>query len=62
MVTAGNIIGTVRENELFKKHSIMIPPKVRGRIHRLVETGSYTVQDTVMELVNERNPSKPIKI
>ena len=33
----------------------MIPPKVRGRIHRIAEAGKYTVKDTVMELVNNKN-------
>ena len=62
MVTAGNIIGTVRENELFKSHKIMIPPKVRGRIHRICEAGSYSVSEPIMELVNNKNPKRPIKV
>ena len=62
MVTAGNIIGYVRENELFKNHRVMIPPKVRGRIRRISAPGSYTVSDTIMELENTKNPSRPIKI
>ena len=40
----------------------MIPPKVRGRISRICEPGNYTVLDTIMELENEKKPSKPICI
>jgi len=56
MVTGGNIIGTVFETDLFSSHKIMIPPKVRGRIHSVASPGDYTVSEPVLWLENERNP------
>ena len=47
MVTGGDIIGTVFENDLFSEHRIMIPPKVYGRIVEVMPTGSYTVSQPV---------------
>merc|ERR1712170_234086 len=31
LVTGGDIIGTVRENGLFRQHEIMVPPNMNGR-------------------------------
>jgi len=50
LVSGGDIIGTVRENGLFREHRVMVPPKVTGRVKRVVGKGSYTTQDTLMEI------------
>jgi V/A-type H+-transporting ATPase subunit A len=47
-VTAGDIIGTVQENEVIE-HRIMVPPGVSGEITRIAG-GSFTVTDPVAEV------------
>ena len=59
MVTGGDHIGTVYENSLFKQHKILVPPKIRGRIKRIHSAGQYNVRETILELENELDPSKP---
>ena len=44
-VSAGDIIGTVQENEVLE-HRIMVPPGVEGELVSL-ESGEHTVTDTV---------------
>jgi len=43
LITGGDIVGATFENDLFKDHKIMIPPKIYGRIKELMPKGSYTV-------------------
>ncbi len=47
-VTAGDIIGIVRETEILQ-HKIMIPPRLKGKIEEIKE-GSFCVEDTVAVL------------
>jgi vacuolar-type H+-ATPase catalytic subunit A/Vma1 len=39
IVTGGDVIGTVYENGLFKVHRIMIPPNIKGKISKIMESG-----------------------
>lgn len=48
MVSAGDIIGNVKENGLFVRHAIMIPPDVNGNIKSMKPAGSYKVDEVVM--------------
>ena len=48
IVTGGDVIGFTFENDLFKKHKIMIPPKFQGRIKEIMPQGSYTVSQPVI--------------
>jgi V-type H+-transporting ATPase subunit A len=48
IVTGGDIIGSVYENELFNEHKIMVPPKKQGRIVELMPAGGYTVSQPVI--------------
>lgn len=50
LVTGGDILGSVFENNLFKDHKIMVPPKSQGKIKYLADPGSYTVSDIVAEV------------
>ncbi|EPR62978.1 putative vacuolar ATP synthase subunit A [Toxoplasma gondii RUB] len=50
ILTGGDIIGTVHENNLFLEHRIMIPPKIQGKVSWIAPAGSYTVKDTIMTL------------
>lgn len=36
LLTGGDVIGTVFENDLFNEHRIMMPPKVYGRIKEIM--------------------------
>ena len=47
-VQAGDIIGTVEENEVFQ-HRIMVPFGIEGTIER-IESGDFTVDSTVAEV------------
>jgi len=49
-VTGGDIIGTVRENELVATHKIMVPPKAMGQITYIAPAGNYTLADPIFEL------------
>lgn len=48
-LTGGDIYGIVHENSLIV-HQIMVPPKAHGTISYIAPSGSYSLQDTVLEL------------
>ncbi|CAI5452978.1 unnamed protein product [Caenorhabditis angaria] len=48
-VTGGDEIGSVDENLLIK-HKILLPPNACGTVTFVALSGSYTVQDTLLEL------------
>lgn len=50
LVTGGDIIGTVFENNLFDEHRILVPPKAKGRITYIAEDDNYTIVDKILEL------------
>jgi len=50
LVSAGDVIGIVAENGLFKRHSIMVPPDVNGKVKSREGGGSYKVDKVVMEV------------
>lgn len=50
LVSGGDVIGNVRENGLFRNHSIMVPPLVQGRIKKLAGDGSYKIEQVVAEI------------
>ncbi|KAE8349680.1 vacuolar ATP synthase catalytic subunit A [Aspergillus coremiiformis] len=49
-ITGGDIWGTVFENSLLNDHKILLPPRARGTITRIAETGSYTVEEKLLEI------------
>lgn len=49
-ITGGDIFGSVFENSLLSDHKILLPPRARGTITSIAESGSYTVEDTVLEV------------
>lgn len=53
IVTGGDIIGTVFENNLFDEHRILIPPKAKGRISYIAEDDNYTITDKILELEHD---------
>eukprot|EP00439_Symbiodinium_sp_Y106_P062637 s2455_g9.t1 len=50
LVTGGDVVGVVRENGLFKRHMIMVPPGVKGRVTKVMPAGKYTVATPVVEV------------
>lgn len=50
LVTGGDIIGTVRENGLFRNHYVMVPPNVIGRVKSAKPAGNYTIETAVIEV------------
>ena len=50
VVTGGDIFGSVVENSLMHNHSIMMPPKLKGRVTYVAEAGNYTLEDDVIEI------------
>jgi len=61
LVSGGDVIGNVKENGLFKKHSIMVPPNVTGRVKKVLPAGRYTVETAVLE-VEEGGVVTPVKL
>ncbi|CAG8839146.1 28108_t:CDS:2, partial [Racocetra persica] len=57
-ITGGDIYGKVYENSLVNDHYIMLPPKALGTITYIAEKGSYTLEDTVLEIEFEGQKSK----
>jgi V-type H+-transporting ATPase subunit A len=50
-VTAGNHIGSVYENPLYREHRILIPPDYKGKqleIIEVIKPGKYTIDECVM--------------
>ena len=53
LVTAGDVLGFVYENDLFAEHRIMVPPKMYGRIKEIMPKANYTVSQPVIVLEYE---------
>ena len=47
LITGGDMLGHVFENDLFSKHKIMAQPKANGRLKEIVGPGRYCVSDTI---------------
>ena len=56
ILVQGDIIGTVYENDLFKEHKIMMPPKMQGRIKEVMPKGMYTVSQPVVVVEFDEKP------
>jgi len=50
LVTGGDIIGNVKENGLFTRHAIMVPPDVKGKVKSRAPGGTYKIDKVVMEI------------
>ncbi|KAG7194329.1 H(+)-transporting V1 sector ATPase subunit A [Scheffersomyces spartinae] len=57
-ITGGDIFGSVYENSLLNDHKILLPPRARGTIVSVAEAGSYTVDETVLEVEFEGKTHK----
>merc|ERR1712227_879693 len=61
LVTGGDIIGTVRENGLFRVHEIMVPPNMSGRVKKALPKGAYKIETVVVE-VEEAGKSQDVNL
>ncbi|MCL2375033.1 MAG: V-type ATP synthase subunit A, partial [Firmicutes bacterium] len=52
VVTAGDILGTVQENEVIE-HRIMVPFGLEGKI-TAIQKGNYTIEETIATIQNEK--------
>lgn len=59
-VIGGDVVGTIQETYSFE-HRIMIPPNQAGTI-RSIESGYFTVEDTIGELELESGEVAPLKL
>ena len=50
LITGGDVIGIVHENDLFSEHRILLPPKAKGRITSIQPAGDYTVDFPIIEI------------
>ena len=62
-VSGGDILGFVQENDLMKKHYIMCPPNVSGRIVKLYGRDTdgnetFTVRETIAEVEDDARGTK----
>ena len=60
VLTGGDIIGYVRENDLFSQHKIMLPPKAKGRLKEMQPEGNYTINDVILELELDNKQTRKI--
>jgi V-type H+-transporting ATPase subunit A len=57
LLTGGDVIGYVRENDLFYEHKILLPPKAKGRVTEQQPEGNYNVNQPIIELDGEKKYS-----
>ena len=50
MLTGGDILGNVFENNLLNEHRILLPPKAKGRVVSVQQAGNYNIKDCLVEL------------
>ena len=50
LITGGDVIGIVHENDLFSEHRILLPPKAKGRVLEIQPAGDYTVDTPIIEI------------
>lgn len=50
LVSGGDILGNVFENNLLEEHKILLEPKNQGRLVYLAGPGNYNIKDTIAEV------------
>jgi len=61
IISPGDVLGTVYENEMITHHKIMCPPGIAGEIQSIEPSGSYNI-DQVLFLVNLSNSRGKVNI
>ena len=52
-ISGGDVFGIAYENSLMSEHKIMLPPRARGTVVKIAESGSYTITEPVIEIEYE---------
>ena len=50
IVAGGDVLGSCYENNLFDEHRILLPPKAKGRVVKVVEEGNYNITQPVLDI------------
>jgi len=50
LVSGGDIVGCIRENGLFRKHYVMVPPNVNGKVKKILAAGKYKITTAAVEV------------
>ena len=58
LLVGGDIIGYVKENDLFSQHKILLPPKAKGRVVEQQPEGSYNITQELIELEHDGKSKK----
>jgi len=62
LISGGDIIGSVRENGLFKDHSIMVHPGISGRVKKVLPAGKYPIETNVVEVEDSTGATKGVQL
>ena len=62
LVSGGDILGKVYENDLFSKHSILVSPKLSGRITEVFPEGEYCMKDTIAVVEDNKGNSHDLRM
>ena len=58
LITGGDVIGIVHENDLFAEHRILLPPKAKGKVIEIQPAGDYTVDAPIIEIEEDGTSKK----
>ncbi|HHY90905.1 MAG TPA: V-type ATP synthase subunit A [Clostridiales bacterium] len=61
ILQAGQIFGEVEETSLIT-HKLMVPPGISGRAVRVKDSGSYSIEETLVEVQDEKNNIHELKM
>ena len=61
LVTAGMILGQVRETEAVT-HKILVPPNVSGEVKKIVPPGNYTLEEVIAEVKTQSGLVVPLRM
>lgn len=62
MVVGGDILGMVKENGLFRRHYIMVPPNVSGKLVSVAPSGSYRLTDAIATVASDDGSEKKVTL
>lgn len=61
LLLAGSIFGTVQETEVIQNR-LLVPPNVSGTVIEVVPNGSYTIEDVLVRIQDEKNQVYELKM
>ncbi len=60
-LNSGQIFGEVQETSLIS-HKLMVPPKIEGEVIRIKENGSYTIEETLAVIKDQKGEEYELKM